>query len=69
MRQKGRDMPYDINHERLMDIVFILIIVGAYVLVYVYGKYQYQKGLQDGLREGRKVRREIRRGNIYRLKQ
>lgn len=60
-------MPYT-DHERFMDIAFLIILIGICILVYIYGEYKYQKGVHDGLKKGRKVRREIRRGNIYRLK-
>ena len=60
-------MPYT-DHERIMDIIFLTVLIGICILVYIYGQYMYEKGVQDGLKRKRKVRREIRRGNIYRLK-
>lgn len=56
-------MPYT-DHERFMDIVLILILIGVYIAFYVYGQYMYEKGIQEGLKRKRKVHRE----NIYRLK-
>ena len=56
------------NHERLVDIAIVLIIIGLWILIYAYGKYQYNKGLHDGLNKRRMLNREIRRGNMYRLK-
>jgi hypothetical protein len=61
-------VPYDITHERLMDIVIILVLIGMYIGIYVYGRWQYDRGYHDGLSDKRKINREIRRGNIYRLK-
>jgi len=59
---------YDINHERLMDLGAILIVIGFYVLAYFYGKYKYSQGFKDGARERRKLNRKVRRGEIYRIK-
>ena len=60
-------MPYT-DHERFIDIMFVIILFGIWILVYIYGQYMYEKGVQEGLKRKRKVRREFRRGNIYRLK-
>lgn len=61
-------VPYDIMHEQLMDIATILILVGMYIGIYVYGRYQYDRGYREGLRDKRRIKREIRRGNVYRVK-
>jgi len=61
-------LSYDITHERLMDIGFILVALLLYVLIYAYGEWRYQKGLDDGLKRRRKVDRAVRRGEVYRLK-
>lgn len=61
-------VPYDITHERLMDIATILILVAMYIGIYVYGRYQYDRGYREGLRDKRRIKREIRRGNVYRFK-
>lgn len=60
-------MPYT-DHERFMDAMLFIVLIGICILVYIFGQYMYQKGVQDGLKKKRKVRREIRRGNIYRIK-
>lgn len=57
------------DHERFIDIIFIIVLIGIWVLVYIYGQYMYEKGVKDGLKKKRKIRREVRRGNIYRIKQ
>ena len=60
-------MPYT-EHERFMDAILFIVLIGICILVYIYGRYMYEKGIQEGLKRKRKVRREIRRGNIYRIK-
>ena len=61
-------VPYDVMHERLMDIALILMLVGMYICMYAYGQYKYESGYHDGLRDKRKIDRQVRRGNIYRVK-
>lgn len=61
-------VPYDITHERLVDIATILILIAMYIGIYAYGRWQYDRGYNEGLRDKRKIKKALRRGNMFRLK-